>query len=836
MAITVTTEDGTLVRPGAYAKPIVQNNPSGTSTTGVIVAVGEAESGPSAVEEGANLSKNVFGPGQRDALVAKYISGPIVDAFDAAAEASNDPNITGSFFRFLPAKTNTSAKASGLVPAIGSGSYGKLTARLGGARSNLITRTLTQKIAETVPSTGSMYIAPPQVTTPASFRVNGGALVSTNIAAATLPPAIVTAIDGLTGVSASGGTDRTLLSTTGQAITVVVDSGFQVHFTSDTDWDNNPTVGDLLYIPTGSPFTTVNEGSYVITAVANARIDAYKILNAAGGGNSLTAPTAEGPITIAATTNMAAYARLVVSVEAGAVVPGLGKSLEFANTGSGDMSDVAFVFDGATASPPASAADFISTSTTPTVITSASEYKVTLNVSRQSDAINQDVDGDGRVVLTLGYQGTTASCLISNGIMTLTVVGGSGTSPAPIPLKNFTTISDLTTYIGSLTGFLASPANAAQGSVSPLLLDEGTYTFATEQGIATGRIKADGARFRSAVAAGSALVTIAPIAPAKVLVGQPDVASIAFLSGGTKGATSNGDVQSALAALAKVRCNFVGTCFSRDASEDIDDALTDDASTYTIASVNAALKSHVLLMSQVKKRRPRQGFASFRGSYADGKEMAGTMAQARVSVCIQDDKDNATSGIVQFQPWHLAFKAAGMQAAGFYRDITEKFINVSGVLQAAGDFDDQDDDQVDDALLSGLLIACADESGGFKWVSDQTTYTRDDNFVFNSIAAVYAVDTIGGTIQTRMEKMFAGQSPADINAQLALTALEGIMADIKKLKLIAASDDAPKGFKKAKIEIAGPHMRVSLEVKLAGSIKFITISFLVTPVQQTAGG
>ncbi|MES2344036.1 MAG: hypothetical protein V4597_20390, partial [Pseudomonadota bacterium] len=116
MAITITTENGTLVRPGAYFDAQVQNNPSGTSTTGVIVAVGEAESGPSAVEEGANISKNTYGPDQFGALQAKYGSGPILDAFRAAAVAANDPNIRGSFFRFIPCKTNTSAKASKSLP------------------------------------------------------------------------------------------------------------------------------------------------------------------------------------------------------------------------------------------------------------------------------------------------------------------------------------------------------------------------------------------------------------------------------------------------------------------------------------------------------------------------------------------------------------------------------------------------------------------------------------------------------------------------------------------------------------------------------------------------
>ncbi len=73
-------------------------------------------------------------------------------------------------------------------------------------------------------------------------------------------------------------------------------------------------------------------------------------------------------------------------------------------------------------------------------------------------------------------------------------------------------------------------------------------------------------------------------------------------------------------------------------------------------------------------------------------------------------------------------------------------------------------------------------------------------------------------------------------AALALTVLESIMADIKRLKLTAASDDAPKGYKDATITLVGPSLAVSLNAKLAGAIYFVPITVLVTPVQQSASG
>ena len=61
------------------------------------------------------------------------------------------------------------------------------------------------------------------------------------------------------------------------------------------------------------------------------------------------------------------------------------------------------------------------------------------------------------------------------------------------------------------------------------------------------------------------------------------------------------------------------------------------------------------------------------------------------------------------------------------------------------------------------------------------------------------------------------------------------MADFLRLKLIAVSDDAPKGFKNATIKISGTAMVVQIEVKLNGTIYFVPINFLVSQVVQAAG-
>jgi len=822
------TDSGVLIIPGAYPKTNVASNPGGIATTGILMVVGEAQGGADYSQE-EDLSLNSYGPDQISDITAKYGSGPLVDAFRLAVAASNDAGIVGSFSRFIPVKTNRSVSATGTIPAIGGGNYANILAKVSGKSGNLITRTLTAASSEVVPTTGSAIIAPPQVNTNIEFRVNGGAAVTASLTAADIPSAIRTAIDSLTGVAASGGVSRNVITGVAGSLTVAIVSGFTVTITiTGAAYAALPTVGDILLIPTGSPLATANEGTYAVTAAAGAVITARKVLDASGAGSTLTAPSAEGPIVISAITDLRAFSPIVISNEAGVVVPGLGKSLEIANTSTGSFSDIAFSASGV-------AATWVSTSVLPVSIASGTEYSVNVNVARQTDAISDNVISGGRVVLAIGYTGTTASAVIASGVLTITVTGGAGANQT-ITLSDYPTINDLVTFINTFTGYSAAAGNATLGQRASTALDAGTYTIANRHGARNGRIKSDGASFLTDVNTGNILANVAAISPATRLVGLPDVSSLAFLSGGSKGGTTNANILGALDALAGVRGNFIVPCFSRDATLDIVDGLTEATSSYTIDSIHTNVRSHVLSMSSFKKRRPRQGFLSTKGTFAESKNKGANMASGRLSMSFQDVRDtNSAGNLVQFQPWAKAVKAAAMQAAGFYRPIVNKFVNVSGAIQAAGDFNDQNDTNLEDALSSGLLIITRDEAGGYRWVSDQTTYTIDDNFVYNSIQAVYVSDVISQTTARRMEKAFVGQSVADISASLALTTLESIMIDLGRLKLIAPSSDAGRGFKDAKIKISGGAMVVSVTVKLAGAIYFIPITFLVTPVQQSAG-
>jgi hypothetical protein len=640
------------------------------------------------------------------------------------------------------------------------------------------------------------------------------------------------------------GTERTILTgLVGQTITGSA-SGQQLTLTLQTgaQWAALPQAGDRLLIPSTAPANWLasgaNAGWFQVTSATTG----------VGAGAStivMTRLSNGAPASFAAT----AIAALTDFRVIRPAIDGVGKALEIFD-GGGAESITTQLFALST-----TAVSWVSSAGSPKILVSASEYSSTLTVGRQSDALSEALTGPSDVVLRVGYHGggattVTGSLTISGTTLTTTVTNGNGANLS-INLLNYKTLGDLATYINSQPGYVCSVASTLFGQMAlnvqdattlafRTVLDKGTWGIASHNIGAAATVSPAGRIKRDAYALwvklqNSLLTQLGTTVSAPASAGQPEAQALFFLSGGAKGSTSNANVVTAIDAMEKVRGNFLVPLFSRDATADAADSLTDSGSTYTIDSINAYAKTHVLAMSGVKRRRNRQAFLSYRGSFSSAKLAANNIASARCAMTFEDFKTvDSTGSIKQFQPWMGAVYAAAMQAAGFYKPIVKKFINCSGVLMADGSFSDQLDSQVEDALLNGLLPAERAETGGFRWVSDQTTYAVDSNFVYNSIQAVYVADTIALTIAQRMENAFVGQSLADISAGLMLSFLTTVMIDIKRLRLITSSDDAPLGFKDATVKISGPAAEISLNIKLAGALYFIPITAYISQVTQTA--
>jgi len=56
--------------------------------------------------------------------------------------------------------------------------------------------------------------------------------------------------------------------------------------------------------------------------------------------------------------------------------------------------------------------------------------------------------------------------------------------------------------------------------------------------------------------------------------------------------------------------------------------------------------------------------------------------------------------------------------------------------------------------------------------------------------------------------------------------------ELKRVKLITGSSDAPLGYKNVKVSISGPVMRIKIEVKLSTGVYFIPLEIEYSEVQR----
>jgi hypothetical protein len=461
---------------------------------------------------------------------------------------------------------------------------------------------------------------------------------------------------------------------------------------------------------------------------------------------------------------------------------------------------------------------------------SSTEPAIEIAISRSDTGLNETIDVQSDVALQIGYAGSSASLTISDGMLTTVVSGGSG-SNLNVDITQFITIGELATFLQTQPGYIASAmASAQQLPTSSLDKVSGIGIASSSSSLMPGRIKKSLANFVKAIATSSA-VDFIPTASA----GLPDAMPLAILlSGGTRGSTSSADIVNSMNQVAGIQCNIIVPLFSQDASGDIALGLTDLSSTYSIAAINAAVKSHCLQYSTPKLKRNRSCILSKLDTYQNVKSEAQSLANYRCALTMQSVSQVNSAGNVQvFQPWYTACLAAGMQAGGFYKAIVNKAANVISYIDPAG-FDSGSPGSVEDALNAGLLFLSKDNARAGYWVSDQTTYGFDTNFVYNSIQAVYCSDLIALDMAQSFQVTFVGKSLADVDASVALAFLAQKMNGYKALKLIASSTDAPLGYKNAGVKISGPEMDVNVEIKLATAIYFIPININISQVQSSA--
>ena len=477
---------------------------------------------------------------------------------------------------------------------------------------------------------------------------------------------------------------------------------------------------------------------------------------------------------------------------------------------------------------------------------SSSEDIATLTMSNKRDLIDESESVGGEIVLKAGRiaSGAIGAQITINATQILLI--NNSANEYTLSKADFGTLSELVSYINSSTGGLwsAELSSVLLGQMSPSILDRVTALGAagTGSGVRPAQIKHDAEQVRNFwdLSSSAELSTLG----SNSYVGLPDAQSEIYLSGGLKGGTLSAEITNALAKFEKFRVNSVVPLFSRDATDDITDLLTDAASTYTIDAIHQAVKTHLSLMATTKKKSERQGYLSLKASYVDCKDQAATMASSRIQMLIQDIRQTDSEGIIKwFQPWAAACLLAGARGGSpVGNPMTFKYFNMSGIRQTGQamstaeediviDFDP--DTQYDNAIQAGLTFWEAPQTGGFRLVVDNTTYGKDGNWVYNRGHVVYAADVLAFDFRSQLENIYVGLKNTVSAAEIKSTC-EAILGTYLAQGITVSTPDAKNGFKQLVVQINGSTVNVSVVVKLVEGIDFVLADITLQRAQSAA--
>lgn len=650
-------------------------------------------------------------------------------------------------------------------------------------------------------------------------KVTAGAPVAVTTTLSATPANDLVNYSSITINNMSGTNRNVLANLVGQtAALTVAGSVVTITLSGSNVFSASPKVGDAMYIPASSAFVgsgNANMGWYQITAVSNYATAAFITASRLSNGT----PVAVSSTAVVATTDIQDYKPQI---------PGAGKAMEIADGGGAVNINTVMLGLGTT-----TAATFLGT-----LLTSASELSTLISLSQPSPLVSESFTQGGNISLLVGYNGTTATLTVTtvNGIKTITtaVTGGVGGS-ITVPLTNYNTIGALVTYLNLQPGYTAAAYSNQEALKNPSqVLDQVTSIgIASNLGNMPGEIKRDIYDMTlglNNIAQNSVLINYSPI----VKAGLPENEGPVFLTNGALGGTTSLAVSQAIEALANVTCNFIVPLFSQDASQDQLVNGTDPSSTYTIAAINAGVKSHCIAVSTAKVKKNRQAFCSILDTFANQQNAAQGAASFRVAMFFQPVIDlDAQGDIVTFQPWMAAAKAASMQSAGFYKSIFNKAINMSGIVDPTG-FSNQSQSNCESAILSGLIPIQQQNDGTFLYLTDQTTYGVDNNFVYNSIQAVYVGDVIALSLALSIKQAFIGESVADVTPTVAVSFIKSKMAEFLNKKLIVGTTDYPSGWKTINVQIANGVMIVQCTVIEATSVYFAPITLNIEGFTGTA--
>lgn len=463
--------------------------------------------------------------------------------------------------------------------------------------------------------------------------------------------------------------------------------------------------------------------------------------------------------------------------------------------------------------------------------TSQSEDMSVITINNTNTTTVETITVGGNIILTLGRNGGTAPQVTIQTVSSVTnmlLINNSATEYT-IPLANFPTLNALVSYINASTGgnWTAAVPTSLYGQLPSTALDHVTAVGANgTTTVLPAQIKDDAYSVQQDFAASGNVSLINPAA-----VGLPDPQTTTFLSGGALGGTSSASIVNAIAAFQAIHINSIVPLFSRDASQDILDGITDPSSNYMIAAIHQAVKTFLSLQATTKARLECQGYLSLHDTYANCITEAQNMADARIQMVIQDIFQVNSIGQLQwFLPWAGACLLAGARGgAPVGLPMTHKYFNMSGLRQTSQLLSTPESQivqtfnpatQYESAIKNGITFWEKPANGGFRLVIDNTTYGADANWVYNRGNVLYAADVLAYDFRNQLEDIFVGVKNT-VSAAAVKSVCDSILTGYLAQGITVSTSDAPSGYKQLVVQIVGNTINVSVVVKLVEGIDFV---------------
>jgi len=325
-----------------------------------------------------------------------------------------------------------------------------------------------------------------------------------------------------------------------------------------------------------------------------------------------------------------------------------------------------------------------------------------------------------------------------------------------------------------------------------------------------------------------------------------------YLTGGAQGASINTDFSDGMAKSLAYEYGVMVPLISQDYTTDITlgqiydgGFVTDAGSTYTIASVMAAGKAHLILRSSIKNKKEAMGiFGSRNATKALLYAAAGSVASELVQVAGQDVKiSDATGNLRWKQPHILAVMAAGIRLGSEIGEpLTHKYLNVIDCAQYVDMAGDESydgtlnvDTDYDDIIDAGVM-AVEKVNGSFRIMLDNTTYALDGSFVFNRGSVMAAAQYVGKTLRETCDLVFVGKKVSNGAASSVKSVLRNKMKELNTANILVTSIGAPYGFVEDTFIVTqtGNTTTVQVQVYPVQGMDFIFITFSLLDLKQSA--